>query len=50
MNQSRENGQKALFWRQKVEYFGDTFFFKKSGFVTFLHLSKSNFMQKIKKI
>ena len=24
MNQSRENGQKALFWRQKVEYFGHT--------------------------
>ena len=26
MKQFRDNGQKALFWRQKSKYFGDTFF------------------------
>ena len=28
MKQSGENDQKPLFWRQKVEYFGDTFFLR----------------------
>ena len=28
MKQFRDNGQKALFWRQKSKYFGYTFFYK----------------------
>ena len=50
MKQSGENGQKPLFWRQIALYFGDRFFFQKSGFVTFFDLLKANLMQKIKEI
>ena len=50
MKQSGENGQKPLFWKQIALYFGDRFFFQKSGFVTFLGIPKANLMQKIRKI
>ena len=41
MNQSRENGKKALIWRQKVEYFGDTFFFLRNRASSLFYIYQS---------
>ena len=65
VSKSRENefGDEKIIWRQSLigykslKYFWDCerlatphhIFFKKSGFVTFLCLSKSDFMQKSEK-
>ena len=47
MKQSRENGQKPVFWRQKGKYLDTKIFFRKSGFVTFLDSLETIFMPKI---